>query len=463
VRSAPVRVLSLSVAVAVAVVVLPSMAGAQQAEQAQLQQARDRLAELGREIDAASDAATSAEAELADADAKLREVEAVVNEVAAAVDRQQGAVREAEDRLAAVEAEAAEVAAAFADRASRMFKEGPNLPFETLLSSGGAEDAMTRTSYLRVITQADRVNIETLEAAETAVDAQRERLLEEQERLEAMLAEQQELLAEVERLRESRALAAADARDRVRQLEAEQDDLEEDQARLEALIRQKQEEARREAERRAAAQRAAEERAAEQRAADRRAAEQRAAASDSSSADSSSGSSSSGSSSSGSSSAGSSSAGSSSAGSSSAGSSSGSSSGGGSAQTSTPSSSGFAWPLCAPVTSEYGPRWGRMHRGIDQGASTGTPIGASKAGIVIFAGWQGGYGNLTLIDHHDGVVTAYAHQSRLAVSSGASVSQGQTIGYVGNTGNSTGPHLHFETRVNGSAVNPRQYLSGSPC
>jgi hypothetical protein len=111
------------------------------------------------------------------------------------------------------------------------------------------------------------------------------------------------------------------------------------------------------------------------------------------------------------------------------------------------------------VTSEYGPRWGRMHRGIDQGASTGTPIGASKAGTVIFAGWQGGYGNLTLIDHHDGVVTAYAHQSRFAVSAGHLRGlQGQTIGYVGNTGNSTGPHLHFETRVNGNAVNPRQYL-----
>jgi murein DD-endopeptidase MepM/ murein hydrolase activator NlpD len=104
-----------------------------------------------------------------------------------------------------------------------------------------------------------------------------------------------------------------------------------------------------------------------------------------------------------------------------------------------------------------------MHQGIDQGASTGTPIGASKAGTVIYAGWQGGYGNLVLIDHHDGVVTAYAHQSRMAVSRGQSVSQGATIGYVGNTGNSTGPHLHFETRVNGSAVNPRQYLSGSPC
>jgi septal ring factor EnvC (AmiA/AmiB activator) len=411
VRSAPVRALSLLVAIVLAAAVLPTVAGAQQAEQAQLQQARERLAQLSREIDAASEDAAAAEAELADADAKLREVEAVVNEVAAAVDRQRGAVREAEDRLAAVETEAAEVAAAFADRASRMFKEGPNLPFETLLSSGGAEDAMTRTSYLRVITQADRVNIDSLDAAETAVTAQRARLLEEQERLEQMLAEQEELLAEVQRLRESRALAAAEARDQVRQLEIEHDDLEEDQARLESLIRQKQAEARREAERRAAEERAAARRAAEQQ-------QQQAARQTTSSGG-----------------------------------------GGGGAS----SSSGYAWPMCAPVTSEYGPRWGRMHRGIDQGASTGTPIGASKAGTVIFAGWQGGYGNLTLIDHGDGVVTAYAHQSRFAVGSGARVSQGQTIGFVGNTGNSTGPHLHFETRVNGNAVNPRQYLPGSPC
>jgi septal ring factor EnvC (AmiA/AmiB activator) len=404
VRSVPVRVLSLVVAVALGALLLPTVAGAQQAEQRQLQQARDRLAQLSREIDTASRGADRADAALADADAKLREVEAVVNEVAAAVERQRGAVHEAQERLDAVEAEAAAVAEAFADRAARMFKDGANVPFETLLSSGGAEEAMTRTSYLRVISQADRVNIESLEAAEIAVTAQRERLLEEQERLEQMLAEQEELLAEVQRLRESRALAAAEAREQLRELESEHDDLERDQERLESLIRQKQEEARRQAEREAAARRAAE-RAAQQS----------------------------------------------------------SSSGGGSARVSAPSSSGFAWPMCAPVTSEYGPRWGRMHRGIDQGASTGTPIGASKAGTVIFAGWQGGYGNLTLIDHHDGVVTAYAHQSRFAVSAGASVSQGQTIGYVGNTGNSTGPHLHFETRVNGNAVNPRQYLPGSPC
>jgi murein DD-endopeptidase MepM/ murein hydrolase activator NlpD len=126
------------------------------------------------------------------------------------------------------------------------------------------------------------------------------------------------------------------------------------------------------------------------------------------------------------------------------------------------SSGGYAWPMCAPVTSEYGPRWGRVHRGIDQGAAGGTPIGAAKAGRVIFAGWQGGYGNLVLIDH-GGAVSAYAHQSRFAVGQGAQVSRGQTIGYVGSTGNSTGPHLHLEIRVNGSAVNPRQYLNGSPC
>jgi septal ring factor EnvC (AmiA/AmiB activator) len=412
VRSVPARVVSLLAAVAMAALLVPTVAGAQQAEQRQLQEARDRLSQLSREIDAASRQAQQADAELEDADRKLREVEAVVNEVAAAVDRQRGAVREAEDRLAQVEAEAAEVAEAFAERAARMFKEGANVPFETLLSSGGAEEAMTRTSYLRVISQADRVNIESLDAAEVAVSAQRERLFEEQERLEAMLAEQEELLAEVEVLRESRALAAANAREQLQQLESEHDDLEADQARLERLIRQKQEEARREAERRAAAEREA---------------QRRAAAAQQTSSSSSGGSTS-------------------------------------TARTSAPSSSGFAWPLCAPVTSEYGPRWGRMHAGIDQGASTGTPIGASKAGTVIFAGWQGGYGNLTLIDHHDGVVTAYAHQSRFAVGAGTSVSQGQTIGYVGNTGNSTGPHLHFETRVNGSAVNPRQYLpSGGPC
>lgn len=128
---------------------------------------------------------------------------------------------------------------------------------------------------------------------------------------------------------------------------------------------------------------------------------------------------------------------------------------------STPSSEGYIWPVCATVTSNFGYRWGRQHKGIDVGASTGTPIGASKAGVVIHAGRQGGYGNLVLIDHGDGVVTAYAHQSEIIVVSGQRVDRGERIGSVGNTGNSTGPHLHLETRLNGTAVDPRGYLPSS--
>jgi murein DD-endopeptidase MepM/ murein hydrolase activator NlpD len=122
------------------------------------------------------------------------------------------------------------------------------------------------------------------------------------------------------------------------------------------------------------------------------------------------------------------------------------------------SGSGFIWPVAAPITSPFGWRWGRMHEGIDLGAAYGTPIAAAAAGAVIYAGWEGGYGNLVVIDHGGGIATAYGHQSRIAVSVGQSVSQGETIGYVGSTGHSTGPHLHFEVRVNGQAVDPLGYL-----
>lgn len=122
------------------------------------------------------------------------------------------------------------------------------------------------------------------------------------------------------------------------------------------------------------------------------------------------------------------------------------------------SGAGLIWPVSGPVTSGYGYRWGRMHQGIDIGAGTGVPIRAAKAGEVIFAGTMSGYGNVVVIDHGGGFTTLYAHQSRIGSSEGQSVNQGQVIGYVGSTGRSTGPHLHFETRVNGSPRNPRNYL-----
>ena len=128
-----------------------------------------------------------------------------------------------------------------------------------------------------------------------------------------------------------------------------------------------------------------------------------------------------------------------------------------SAGDSTPSASGLIWPVSGPVVSPYGWRWGRMHEGIDIAAGYGTPIAAAAAGVVIYAGWMGGYGNLIIIDHGGGLATAYAHQSSFAVG-GGSVSQGQTIGYVGCTGHCFGPHVHFEVRINGSPVDPLGYL-----
>lgn len=122
-----------------------------------------------------------------------------------------------------------------------------------------------------------------------------------------------------------------------------------------------------------------------------------------------------------------------------------------------PSASGLIWPTSGPVTSPYGPRWGRLHAGIDIGAPTGNPIYAANAGRVVM-GCGSGYGNCVLVDHGGGFVTLYAHQSAVYVSDGQQVSRGQNIGAVGCTGSCTGPHLHFETRVNGSAQNPMNYL-----
>jgi len=120
--------------------------------------------------------------------------------------------------------------------------------------------------------------------------------------------------------------------------------------------------------------------------------------------------------------------------------------------------------LSAPVngvkTSPYGPRGGRNHNGIDIAAPSGTPIKAAECGVVSFSGVEGGYGNMVCVNHSSELQTCYAHMLRTAASTGQSVRKGQVIGYVGSTGQSTGPHVHFETRVKGQARDPEPYLRG---
>lgn len=124
----------------------------------------------------------------------------------------------------------------------------------------------------------------------------------------------------------------------------------------------------------------------------------------------------------------------------------------------TPSAAGFVWPANGVVSSPFGPRWGRMHEGLDIAAPTGRPVRAAKAGVVITAAASGAYGNLIVVDHGGGEQTRYAHLSAFAVATGTPVAIGQVIGRIGNTGRSTGPHLHFEIRFGGAAVDPLPYL-----
>jgi len=118
------------------------------------------------------------------------------------------------------------------------------------------------------------------------------------------------------------------------------------------------------------------------------------------------------------------------------------------------------WPVpsSSTVSSPYGPRWGGFHPGIDITAPHGTPIIATKDGVVINSGWSGGYGKCIIIDHGNGISTRYAHASVLLVSPGQPIKAGQVIAKMGSTGWSTGSHLHYEVLVNGRHHNPHSFF-----
>jgi len=122
------------------------------------------------------------------------------------------------------------------------------------------------------------------------------------------------------------------------------------------------------------------------------------------------------------------------------------------------SSNRFIWPTQGEVSSVFGYRWGRNHDGVDLANDEGTPIRAARSGRVTYSGWSGGYGRVVILEHDQGYSTVYGHLSESIVDNGEYVKVGQSIAYMGNTGNSTGPHLHFEVRRNSTPINPYNVL-----
>lgn len=125
------------------------------------------------------------------------------------------------------------------------------------------------------------------------------------------------------------------------------------------------------------------------------------------------------------------------------------------------------WPVLGPITGSFGERQdpftreGAFHPGVDIGAAYGSPVHATADGVVVYAGWEEGYGRLVVIDHGFGISTCYAHLSAFNTQVGSRVDRGDVIGYVGDSGRSTGPHLHYEVRINNTPVNPWRYLRSS--
>lgn len=384
---------------ALVVTALPGSAGAQTAQQ-QRSEAQAKIAQLSSELDALASDRDGRAADVAASAAKVAEIEVVLNEALAAIQVQQETTDQVAGEVEDIRADVAGRQLAMNNRARASYMGTQPTMLSAILAGGDVTDVTLRSTMLDLVSGSATNDVEGLNVGRAHLEQQLDLLAIEQARLGELQDQQEALLGQAEEVlgRQQDSLAAVAARAAV--VEGQREDLQDESDRLGAFI--------------AAAQAKA---AADAAAAQATAAAAQAPASSAPAAPVA------------------------------------------APATSIASGSGYIWPLCRRVTSEYGPRWGRMHAGIDIDGVTGDPIKAANNGVVISAGRSGAYGNLTLIDHGDGVVTAYAHQSRIDVSRGQSVQRGQVIGAVGATGRVTGDHLHYETRVNGRARNPRQFLT----
>lgn len=374
----------------------------------QLEENQQELEDLRERIDARSDQAMSLREEIDQLSADITDLQIAINELDARVDTIEAEIRTVQARIDTTQARIDKVEDIATAQAVELYKSGGTGGTETidvLLNARSLTELNERVELLGVAAQENTDELIEYGRLKVQIEADNRELLAKKEELSSTLADKSELNDQLAADRAELAARLNQVTDKLAEDKRHEGDLLAASRDLEQQIEAAQEAAAREAARQAAAQ---------------------AAASTASST----------------------------------------STGSPSPPTTTTpvvntggtSSQGMIWPLNGAVTSGYGPRWGSMHTGIDIDGVTGQPIVAAKAGRVILAGAYSAYGNAVIIDHGGGISTLYGHMSAFNTSRGASVSQGQVIGYVGCTGSCTGDHLHFEVRVNGSPVDPMPYL-----
>lgn len=385
-----------------------SLVEQREADEAKLAQTRAEVERLTANLQQTRNEGETAASQVSEAQGTATALEQALNDIARSVQEQSDVVLAVEQQLAQTRAEADTIQLTVNERARALYKRQVP-PSLSLLSSGSdLEASLDQAAAVQLSTGRDKSDLEGLSVIKSRLDAEQLRYEEELDRLESMETEQAVLLEGAMEVLGQRQNDLNLVREREAALEAQKEDVEADSRELERQI----------------VRRIAQEKAAREAAAAKQASTARAASSSSPSSSSSAASS-------------------------------------GSSSPAPRASGGWIRPACGPTTSNFGYRWGRPHQGMDIDGRTGDSLRAANSGVVTSAGWSGGYGNLTTIDHGNGVVTAYAHQSSIGVSSGQRVSRGQVIGRMGATGNVTGDHLHLETRINGRAVDPRQYIPGS--
>ncbi|AWW26445.1 murein hydrolase activator EnvC family protein [Acetobacterium carbinolicum] len=374
----------------------------------QLAESNARQAAARYQVDMTQNTINGIEEEITKVNEEVDRISGVISTINAEIAAIEVNIAKKQEELKIAEAKKLEQEESMSDRVRAMYMYGNGSVMEFIFSASDFSDFVTKLDMSRYIMSADKGSLNALDETKKVIDekklgieADRLKTVEKKTEQEVVLTQQEEILAQKDQLlaqnqaalNEYKAIEEAEA--------ATSADIE---GQLQAYYEQ---------------QRAAAEQAAAQAA-------QAQSSGDAESSDGSTG---------------------------------GDSSGGGSTAPPVYSSS-YVWPCYGEITSPFGwrthPIWGdtRFHAGIDIGASSGTPVAVAGNGTVISAGWNGGYGNCVIVDIGNGLSAVYAHLSAIYVSSGETVSAGQTVGAVGSTGDSTGAHLHYEVRLYGSPIDP---------